>query len=177
MPSHASSYIKTTAAAVARVRDQLSFPFTAKPQPMTVYVRFVESGDTLADGYVVHIGDATTYFHIRNVFGLYTATLANGITSVLNQNVAATPTLGQIVELSASINTNGSLTLRASINGGAETTGGPGVNTRILPSAWGAQTIWFNSRSTTNVGFLAVRNVQVQRGVFDLNQMRAYAGA
>lgn len=178
MPLFASSYIKTVAAAVTRARDQLSYSYTAKPQVMTVYVRFMESGNGLTTDYLLHIGDSTTFFRIAGATGgFYVATISNGISSVLPMIFAGiVPSLGQSVELCTTINPDGSLTGRGSINGGTEVTTGPTVGTRILPVAWGAQTLWVNSLSTTNVGFLAVRNIEIRRGVLDMSQMRTYAG-
>lgn len=170
-----SSYIKTTSATVQRVRDQLSFTYSAAPQAMTIYLRCISLGDGSTDAYVLHIGDSTTYIQIRTFAGVYTLTMSNGISSATNCNTGAGTSFGDYLELMGTITAAGVPQMYQSTNGGATTTAGVG-GTRILPASWGAQTLWLNSLSTTNVGFIAIRDVNVVRGVQTMDRMRQYAG-
>lgn len=178
MSLFASSYIKTTTAAVARVRDQLSFPFTAKPQTMTIYLRFLEIGASLVSGLkLLHIGDSAIFCAIDvNSPGLSTfrLTLATG-TVTRTATAAGSPSLGNIVEVRGVLNADGTLTMGMTLNSGAETTAS-NANATVFPAAWGAATLWINSFGTANVGFGAYRNVLIRRGVLSLNQCRGYAG-
>ena len=57
MPTIVSSYIPTLAGAVdTRVRDSLPWTLAARPQAMSVYVRFQESGTIQIAGRIVQVG-------------------------------------------------------------------------------------------------------------------------
>src|SRR5687768_14863756 len=104
----ASSYIKTTSAVVARVRDSLSFSYTARPQAATMYVRFVETGGVMrpASQGLVFIGATGTvqsWWGILNngpTTAVYYGTYKNGpLGTERTSFLAAGPTQGDTVEL------------------------------------------------------------------------------
>src|SRR5256885_140440 len=55
----ASSVIVASASLATRNRDQLSFPYNAVPQAMTVYVRFIHLGEPDATRRILQIGAAS----------------------------------------------------------------------------------------------------------------------
>jgi len=178
MPLFPSSYIKTAAAAVQRVRDQLSFPFTARPQAMTVYIRFVELGSVQANlSRVIHIGNTATTLgrlFISSNGSFYQITHGND-TSSQTATLAAAPSYGSLVELRGVLNANGSVLLGQSVAGAAETTTATSA-TLSMSSYWGTATIWFNSVGASGVGFVALRDVKIVAGVHTMQEMRVWAG-
>jgi len=173
-----SSYIPTGAAVDTRARDQLSFPFLARPQAMTVYMRFVEMGSVLVSS-VARVFDISNGTAARflvqstgSVYALFHITAAGQVTVSLG----AGPTYGQLVELRAVLNANGSILLGQSINGAAETVTATSA-ALTLAQTWSAQNIFFNASSGgTFTGFIALRNVEIKAGVFTMQQMRQIAG-
>lgn len=175
MASNPSSYIPTGAAVDTRTRDLLSRTFTARPQAMSIYVRFVEGGTLVAGAWVVYIGNTTTLLAIGSNSSFYAGNYNNGITAAVSSTLAAAPSVGQGVELLLTLTSAGVITISQSINGGTVTSGAASA-ARVLPVAWGAQTIWVNSFSTANVGFNAFRNIEIMAGVHTMQEMRVRAG-
>jgi len=176
MAFSASSYILTGAAVDTRTRDQLSFNLLAHPQAMSLYVRFVEMGTiTIASAYVLYIGNASVFLEIDSTGTFYRAQYNNGISAAVNSTLAAAPTVGQRVELLLTLTAGGIITLSQSINEGAISTAASGA-ARVLPSVWGATTLWVNSFSTAGVGFNAFRNIEIMGGVQTMQVMRVRAG-
>lgn len=175
MASNPTSYIKTGAAVDSRTRDLLSRSFVARPQAMSIYVRFVEGGSLVAGAYVLYIGSATVFLEISSSGSFYRAQYNNGISSTVASTLAAAPTHGQRVELLVTLTSAGVVTISQSINEGAVSTATSGA-ARVLPSAWGAATMWINSFSTTAVGFNAFRNIEIMAGVQTMQAMRVRAG-
>lgn len=172
-----SAVIVTTTAVVTRNRDQLSFPFTARPQAMSIYIRFVEAG-TLNKGTnqkVLFLGNASVFFQVISNGSFYLAQYTNGISSSVASTLAAAPSVGQRVELLATLSATGTVTIHQSLNGGAISTATTSA-ARTLPVAWGAQTLWINSLSTANVGMGAYTHVEIAQGVRTMQQMRVVAG-
>lgn len=175
MANSASSYIPTGAAVDTRTRDQLSRALLARPQAMTIYVRFVEQGTLAAGAYVLYIGNSTVFLEISSSGSFYRTQYNNGITAAASSTLAAAPTHGQRVELLVTLTSGGVVTISQSINEGAVSTATSGA-ARVLPTVWGAQTIWINSFSTTGVGFNAFRNIEIMAGVQTMQAMRVRAG-
>lgn len=172
-----SSVIVTTAAIASRVRDQLSFPFNARPQAMTVYIRFRELGNLLNanSGRVLHIGAAAgtdpRFLIDGGTGGFYRVVYDNGPTAV-SSTLATAPIYGDRVELRATLSATGIVQIHQSINEGAEVSA-TASGSATMAAAWSAATLWINSVSTSNVGFLALRNLRIERGSISLQQMRA----
>lgn len=175
MASVATSYIKTVAAVDSRTRDLLSFAFTARPQATSLYMRFMEGGSLLAGAWVLYIGNTTTFIAIGSTGTFYQGNYNNGISAAVTSTLAAAPSVGQGVELLLTLTSGGIITISQSIAGGAVTSGSASA-ARVLPTAWGAQTLWINSFSTANVGFNAFRNIEIMAGVQTMQAMRVRAG-
>lgn len=184
MALSASSYIKTTAAAVARVRDQLSFPFTAKPQAMTIYVRFLVQypGIAATDRALVQVGNnATTnprwYLAVSGTgsAGALQSVYHNGITSVTNTIQPLTLTPGVIWEVRGTLTETGILNQHYSIAGAAEVSGSQN-SALALPTAWASQHVMINSAGTAGVNWQAYTHVLVARGIVGRETCRQMVG-
>ncbi len=175
----ASSYIKTTTAAVTRVADQISWPFTLIPQAMTIYLVLVELGTFLRASV-----EATSFYYcyIGDDGSLEDSILVdanNGNIRVRYQNntvVNSTigspdPKIGDLVELRAVLFPDGAVQIHDSINGAAEVSG-PKSAALALPLAWGNTKIWLNRPQD---GFCAFHSVKVALGVQTRDFMRKFA--
>lgn len=177
----ASSYIPTAAAVLTRNRDQVTFPFPARPQPLTMYVRLIWlSGDTNTDLFILSVGSAaiTTPRIVLDISGNSFRVLRQNdfVNPNRNQTVAVGGlAIGDTVELRGVMNSDGSVTLGVSRNGGAESVAGPS-SPMAIPTAWAAQILMINSAGTAAVNFCAYRNILVVAGVQSLQTMRAWAG-
>lgn len=177
-----SSYVKTTTAAVARSGDVLNFPYGALPQPMWVYLKYVERGT----GYLTNGVTAWRLFEIGNVAGAAPRLIIyqNGIAtaqrvlhlengaSVVTVTDGVQAALGDTVEVLGIVRSDGSLQLIRSINGAADTVIGTS-GTSIIPSAWAGPTIV--SMNLQQGGIAAYQTVRVGAGttVTTLAQARA----
>lgn len=175
-----SSVIVTAAATGTRVRDQLSFTFNARPQPMTIYIRFVELGTmvAIANLRILQIGASAgtdpRLFISGDSSGFYRIVHDNGPT-IVTSTLATAPTFGQRVELRATLSATGSVQINQSINEGAETSA-TASGAATLAAAWSAATLWVNSLSTSVTGFMALRNLRIERGAVSLQRMRELEG-
>lgn len=175
-----TSLILTSGTALTRKAEVLTFPFKARPQAMSAYVRFVERG-TIADPngrFVWQIGgygsnNSIMVLHESNVgfYRLYYRTSSGS--NVARATLAAAPTYGQTVELLATISAAGVIALTQSINGATATTAA-GNATYVLPAAWNNSVLTLGG---TNMGpATAFRDIAIARGVLSLNAMRRLAG-
>lgn len=178
MPTFASSFIPTGGAEATRNADVLPFPFPARPQAMTVYVRFVEMGTSLIANtvlwYIATSGGSNPRLFLRTGAAGYAVshvTLAGAVTATL----AAFPSIGDTVEILTHLNSDGSLKLTQSINGAvvSETSTTAAL---MLAQAWSAQLLWVGSLGGSLGGFNAFRNLVFHRGVQSLETMRRLAG-
>lgn len=180
MALNMSSYIPTSGATAIRNADVLPFPFSARPQAMTIYLRFVEMGTIDSGSFTVVCnigGNVSPRIGIeRDSSRRYTLffNLASGNTSS-KLGTGGAPSIGDTVELHATLTANGVVGLKQSVNGGAIEIGSvsPGLT---LPAAWATQKLWLNSKISDTVGFNAFRNVVIHRGVQSLTTMRRLAG-
>lgn len=182
MPTFASSYQPASGATVKRNADVLPLPFLARPQAMTVYVRFVELGSILT-------GTTTRVWHIgssnnnnprlavnNNGSGLYQMVHVNLSAASVAATLAAAPSLDDMVELLGELGADGSVKLSQSVNGTAETTTATSA-ALVLPAAWSTPTLlYLNSIGTLVVGFLGLRNLVGHRGIQTFATMRRLAG-
>lgn len=175
--SAATSLMLSSAAALTRNDDTLFFEFTTPPQEMTVYVKFVEQGTVLlaASERVFHIGAATNSVDPRLTCivsgGFYAIFHDNGIT-IPSATLAIAPSVGDTVELRIVLNSDGSVTIGQSINGGAETTASDATKA-MLGSAWADTRFYLNSGGTTQQGVNSFIAVKVDSGVKTLTDMRS----
>lgn len=177
-----SSYVKNAAAAGGtRLSDLLSWPFLARPQAMTRYVRFVELGAVgIANARVAVIGSnvlGTPYFYVYSTGSFYRVEYHNGSASV-NATLAAAPAIGDRVELRVVLNANGSVTIAQTLNDGSEgtpvTSSAPASGPAIA-TAWSAQTLWLNGEAAANAGIALYRASKVIAGVRSLADCRSRA--
>ena len=176
MATAMTSYIKTGAAVDLRTRDLISFAYLPRPQAQTWYVRFVEQGSVLvASTYVLYLGSSTVFLEISSSGSFYRAQYNNGISATVTSTLAAAPTVGQGVELLVTLTSTGVLQLSQAINGGAVSSA-TAAAARVLPTAWGASTLWLNSFSTAGVGINAFRHIRNVAGVKTMQEMRVWAG-
>ena len=183
-----SSYQPSSGAIVQRKADALPLPFLARPQAMTVYVRFVEMGTILtANARVLQVGDGTfgvssgLLIMSRGSAGndMYRFNYNANFTNVQSQ-LSTAPALGDVVELMGQLlvddDGNASVQLHQSIAGAAATTAAESGAISLLPT-WASQFLYFNSRNASlNVGFIAIREVGFHRGVQPFSTMRRLAG-
>lgn len=182
MPTIVSSYVQTLAGSVdARTVDALTFPFTARPQAMSIYVKFQERGSVLlASGTrIVHIGTTTATGARLGIFangsGFYAATYNNGISSSVASTLSTAGAVGQIVELLLTLTAGGIVQLSQSIQG-ATVTSATASSARVLPTAWAATSLDINALGSSLVGAVALLNLVIVRGVQDMATMRRLAG-
>lgn len=176
----ASQVIVTTTAAASRSADSLTFAFLARPQAMTVYCRFQELGLVLAsDRRVWTIGPSTFTAPLLLLqadsaqgYRLYHAPIT--ALSAVSSNVSAA-SVGQWVELAAQLYSDGAVQIHGSINGGAVSSGTKS-SAKLLAQAWGAQVLRVASGGGVTEGLIALRDLTIVRGVFDLPTMRRKAG-
>jgi hypothetical protein len=173
----ATSYIKTAAAAASRSADNLSFTFNARPQAMTIYVRFVESGSISLPSAtrIVSIGRTTTpHLSLRvAAAGLYGIRHQYLVTR--SSILAASPGLGQLVELRGTLSDSGIVQAHQTIDGGTETSASASDGS-VLGGAWGHAELWVNSANGAGIGVIKCLNLSVVRGVQTLATMRRLAG-
>ena len=178
-----SSYIPTDGATATRNADVLPFPFPARPQAMTVYVRFVELGTILSpdntkvlvigssgnDSFQVDMdADPTPHYRIG----------VSSLTQARSAGFGTAPNIGDRVEIVGRLhqsNNLGSVSGIQSINGGAPETAAESA-TLVLTQAYQDPGLDVNSRGTSNIGFIAIRNIVIIRGVQTLETMRRLAG-
>lgn len=187
MAKVASSYMRTNGAAVTRNHDALRWAnVMGRPCAMTIYIRFVELGavgSATTFTRLLHIGDDSgtnpAYDIDNNNTNRYAVRYRRVSSGTANAVVAvAQPTVGDIVELNATLNNSGDVTLQQSINGTdatVVTSGGSGNQTLAL--AWSAPALRVNGLSATSqIGFVGIRDVVIVRGVQTLATMRRLAG-
>lgn len=176
MSATTSSYMRSGSATVQRNADVLPFPFPARPQAMTIYVRFEEIGSILTnDARILQIGLNTNprlFFFMGGAVYRFTHRTANGS---VNAILAVAPSIGDGVELVGQINADGSIKLIQSIGGAAETETSQ-TSALVLQPAWSDTLLWLNNVAGLSDGFTAYRNVVVERGVQPLATMRRLAG-
>lgn len=179
MATFASTHIPTSGATATRNADILPFPFPARPQAMTIYLRIVELGTILmsADTRVLTIGavsNAAPRIRIYSGDGVYRATHDNGFSTGI-VNLVEAPSVGDPFELMFQCNPTGAIKLIQSIDGAAETTTSESSDV-IFADQWSAALLSVNSRGSASTGVNAFRNIVIHRGVQSLTTMRRLAG-
>ncbi len=181
MASFPSTYVPSGGTAATRAADVLPLPFPARPQAMTIYLRFVELGSIkIASTRIVQISNAAATgasLFIRESGGNYQLLYQNTAGANVTSTQAAAPSIGQRVELVGQQASDGSVKLIQSIDGAAATEASQS-SALALESAWGGPFLWINSKGNlgTFVGFIAFRNIFFHRGVQTLVTMRRGAG-
>lgn len=168
-----STYIKTLAGTVIRAADQFKVTSVFQPMAASYYVRFIELGSVgTVNTKVFYLGnDAGTgaRIYIESSGTFYRAIYTDG-TTTKTATLAVAPTYGQVVELLLTITSAGVITLEQSI---AVATSTSAADTALaLPSAWSGSSLWLNSLSTSNVGFMALESFLKTRSVYPMADFR-----
>lgn len=166
-----TAYIATTTGTATRNADTWSVPAPFAPQPLWVYLRFLERGSaaTSATGVfslasAVEDGSLDSLV-IRSIFngGVYQIIHGTNVASVTVQ-AASAPTYGQVCELLGLLNADGSVTLRQSINGAADAVVGPS-GAQAFGTPWTTLRLNGNNAFWANIGRNAFSRVLVGTGV------------
>ena len=169
----ANSYFPTGVALDSAADDLFIAAFTAPPIEMTFYTRFIESGTVLTA--------SSRVFQISSSGGGQPRLIlqSDGVRYQLfhqsegtNLAVETGPAVGDLVELLSILNADGSVQLRQAINLGPIESS-PLSGPEPLGGAWSAPTIFLNSAGTGAQGITRFLAVKAQRGVRDLDFMRA----
>jgi hypothetical protein len=116
-----STYIPTAAAALQRNGDTLTFPFPMRVEPITVYCRFFDRGNTgNGQARLWGIGslsggvNGALYVTFNTIWG--TRFLPRGVAFSSVANIA--PNAGDVVEILVTLNSSGQTQLTQVLNGG-----------------------------------------------------------
>lgn len=179
-----SSYIPTAGGTDTRVTDSLTFPFSARVQSMTLYVRVAQSGTlpyASSNSGIVSIGTsgAGTKLELRNAGGGATVECAASATSG-----AVTPgaTHGQVVEYVAWLRytpaTRTSTTQVQAAVAGVLGTAGSVSAAGAMSDTFGSALLYLGRAGggATQTTQLPFTHVRVARGIQDMLTMRKLAG-
>lgn len=165
-------------ASEAQAVETLYAPYTAAPQAMSVYVKFIEAGTIgLSNGTILYVGDSASsdarLMIQRGGSAVYAGTHDPGTAST--STLAAGPSWGDTVELLLTLASDGTPILSQSLNGATATTG-TGQTAQALAYSWSGQRIYVGSEGGTgNNGVNPILSVKVARGVQSLAYMRDVA--
>lgn len=177
-----TSYMPSDGATVIRNADVLPFPFTARPQAMAVYVRFIEleKTDFVDTHRILQIGDtpsaANRFILFRNGgTANYRALHGNSSTSVTAD--LALGSVGAVIELVAQLSATGTVKLIGSADSAAPTESSES-SALILPPAWEGKFVFVGGigGASGTTGSQRFQNVYVHRGVQSIETMRRGAG-
>lgn len=175
MATIATSYIQTNGGTTTRTRDTVSWTLAARPQAMTLYIRFLELG-LLADGTagsdLVMLSTTDGRFGIeRSSGGVYIARHRNRFGTEVTSTAGAAATYGDLVELLVTLSATGVVQLTQALNG-APGTAATASSAQALETAFGNTTL----RLTPLPGAVAVTDLLLHRGTKTLATMRRLAG-
>lgn len=126
--------------------ERVTWNWAAQPQALTCYIRFIERTALGTANPLLLLGEAGTGARVaisRAADEQYTLLHHNGTTSTTATAGAARVT-DAVHELRAVLRSTGQVQLYQSIDGAAETTGGPSAASPALASAWSASTLIAN---------------------------------
>lgn len=181
-----TQYIATVAAAVTRNADVLWFPFTAPPQAMTLYTRFVERGTvaSIRAARLVNIGGNSSprimigtgvvsvgAYNAQNFINVATGNNSNSTTGAFAQ-----PGLNDVVEVRVVIGATGAVRAHLTINGGTENSGGQGNALTTPYTAYSEDRIYVGSDGGGTAGVNAFTHLVIAAGDQSLATMRTLAG-
>lgn len=171
--STATSPLATTVAAVSRQADLVTLPLSFGPQPLTIYTKFVETGNQ-----VIGIGQPRIYrlgqdnnnapeLYLTNNGG-YSARWDNGVSGLQASLVALAPALGDVVETSHTLDATGLIQLTESVNGGAPVVGAASGAAPLTPAFIAGALVYVGRASQ-----IALHDLIIKRGVHTLAEMQA----
>lgn len=174
----ATSYIRTTTVAVTRGAEVAYLPFARPPQAMTIYARFAARGLLSVSGArLLHIGltGASTdpRLYIGESSGFFRVGHDNG-TAEVTSTLAAAPSFGQMVELRAVLNADGSVQIHQSIAAAAEVSASASsAPSGGLADAWAGERLYLAADPAGgNGGFASFVALKIASGVYSLADMR-----
>lgn len=174
-----TSYIPTTSAAVTRNEDLLYLPFTAKPQPLTVYMRFIELGTGLSGltRGIFSLGESNTdsLFVLNDSANFYRVYHRRNTTDVIGGPPATQTAYGDLVEVRVTLTAAGVTQIHQTINGGAEESG-TASSAQALPVDWDVPRMYIGSRGASSADAAAFTHVAVLAGLHSRETMRQHAG-
>lgn len=161
-----SSYIQQTVASLTRATDTFGVALptgAATPMASWWYIKFIELGN-IASGSVVGVmgvGDSANaaLFLLPNVE--YEVIHRRAADAASGLGVA--PVFGDTVELLVVLYADGSVVIRQSINGAAETVGVTSA-ANALATAWSLATLRLNSRGAGTEGWMGLIDVRIGSG-------------
>lgn len=173
-----TSYIPTAAGTDARTADALTFPFVARVQTMTLYVRMIQLG-TLPYGSgtmsMIQVGGnaAGSRFEIRNTAGATTVSCA--VMANVSGTITPGATHGQVVEYVAWMRYTPSTMLATGqiqcAVAGVIGTAGTVSAASVAPDVFTTLNIKLDGAN-----ILPYTHIVIARGVQDIYTMRRYAG-
>lgn len=177
-----TSFMPSGNATVTRNADVLSFPFTARPQAMTVYCSFFEEGAIATPAAVLWtIGAASPRLQIVRAAvgsaGYYRISYTNNSSGSggSTPSIGTSPSIGDLVELRATITASGVIQLGQSINRGVELVSGTG-GPFALPQSWSVQTLYMGNNGAGVAAQISLQSFLVLAGVQSLATMQRRAG-
>ena len=166
----------TLDASETRNADTLYAPFTARPQAMSVYVKFIQGAPIELTGTLVYIGatgSTDPRLLIQSNGSVYVGTHDPGTAS--SSTLGSNPAWGDTVELLLTLAADGTPILYQSINGATATTG-TGQTAQALGYAWSDTRLYIGAEGDTgNMGMSPILSVKVARGVQTMAYMRDVA--
>lgn len=173
----ASSYIPTGAATDTRTADSLTFPYLARPQAMTIYVRcrLVNPGDS-ADRVFLALTNGTSgaRVYVAITSASYKFVYTDGSTT-RTATVSATPASDTLVEVRATLSAAGVGQVGYAVSGGTETLGSA-ASALTLPLTWASQHLMLNTAGGAGDNAAEYLNALVVRGSHTLGACRRLAG-
>lgn len=180
-----TSYIPTSGGTDARTADSLTFPFAARVQTMTVYLRYTQNGTLpIASGTAQVWGIGTSGVSTRALFaqvgGASTIRfdLADTAGTTASGSVTVSATHGQVVELIGWVRVTASTKtatgqLQAAVSGVLGTAGTVSAAKGVSDSFNGSVVAMSSAGAVVVV---PISHAHVQRGVLTMEQMRRLAG-
>jgi hypothetical protein len=173
-----SRYIPQTTSVLTRSADVPTFPIGFPPGAMTVYLKFVDIGNSASpsagSGGLFEIGySGNTRLQIYfNGSGTLRADLSTAAGGSAGGTGAITFGVGDTVEVRCTVTAAGVCTLATSKNSGSEFVGPPGA-AAALDAAFGTPIIRFGDLNGGQTGFAALQAARVAAAVQSLAYMQA----
>jgi hypothetical protein len=171
-----SSPTFTSGSTVSRALDNFQDSWgSALPQSMTIYLRFFDMNKNTG-GTLFALGSNTApYVHISPNSGTgYSVTFNN--TSSVGSTITAAHNWGDLIEIRAVLNPDGSIIAGASVNGAAEVTHTT-TTTQAFPLNWSDTIVRLGTlNGASSPGIAAYTHVFAVAGVQTMAQMKTIAG-
>lgn len=174
-----TAYIPTTSVVVGRNEESPYLPFSAHPQPMTIYLRFIDLGvgiDGLSNysGLFAIGGTTDDAMWVVNDTANRLVVSHRRTSEVLGSYAATRTAYGDLVEIRVTLAADGVVQLHQTINGGAEESG-TASSAQPLAAAWSNPRFYIGNRNGA-VGSAAFTHVAIAKGAQSRETMRQLAG-